>query len=196
MKIALDKLGSFGAAIAAAACPVCFPKLAVIGALLGLGSLSAYEFQLFLAAQVLVLLAMAGHVLSFSQHRNRSLLTLAILGGIAVFVGLYVYRSEWLAYAGLAALIVSSSADLWLRLLSRMPATKITRESEITCPHCGHKQRESMPLDACQFFYDCKACGVVLRPVRGDCCVFCSYGSVKCPPSKARPHVALPIVHR
>ncbi|HEV8330350.1 MAG TPA: GDCCVxC domain-containing (seleno)protein [Steroidobacteraceae bacterium] len=22
----------------------------------------------------------------------------------------------------------------------------------------------------------------VLRPKRGDCCVFCSYGSVKCPP--------------
>jgi len=39
-----------------------------------------------------------------------------------------------------------------------------------------------MPTDACQFFYDCKGCGAVLRPLEGDCCVFCSYGTVPCPP--------------
>jgi hypothetical protein len=54
--------------------------------------------------------------------------------------------------------------------------------STITCPGCGHKQAETMPTDACQFFYDCKHCGAVLRPLAGDCCVFCSFGSVPCPP--------------
>jgi hypothetical protein len=39
-----------------------------------------------------------------------------------------------------------------------------------------------MPTDACQFFYDCKGCGERLKPLAGDCCVFCSYGSVSCPP--------------
>jgi hypothetical protein len=39
-----------------------------------------------------------------------------------------------------------------------------------------------MPTDACQFFYACAGCGEVLRPIGGDCCVFCSYGSVPCPP--------------
>jgi hypothetical protein len=39
-----------------------------------------------------------------------------------------------------------------------------------------------MPTDACQFFYECKGCGTLLKPKPGDCCVFCSYGSVKCPP--------------
>ncbi len=39
-----------------------------------------------------------------------------------------------------------------------------------------------MPTDACQFFYDCKGCGAVLRPEPGDCCVFCSYGTTPCPP--------------
>jgi len=39
-----------------------------------------------------------------------------------------------------------------------------------------------MPMDACQFFYDCKGCGAILRPLPGDCCVYCSYGDVKCPP--------------
>ena len=55
-------------------------------------------------------------------------------------------------------------------------------ESELACPECGHAKREVMPTDACQFFYACERCQAVLRPKRGDCCVFCSYGSVKCPP--------------
>ena len=42
-----------------------------------------------------------------------------------------------------------------------------------------------MPTDACQFFYECKSCGVLLKPAPGDCCVFCSYGDVKCPPMQA-----------
>ena len=39
-----------------------------------------------------------------------------------------------------------------------------------------------MPTDACQFFYECAGCGALLRPKPGECCVFCSYGSVRCPP--------------
>lgn len=54
--------------------------------------------------------------------------------------------------------------------------------STITCPLCGHQSTEIMPTDACQFFYDCKGCGEVLRPKDGDCCVYCSYGDVPCPP--------------
>ena len=55
-------------------------------------------------------------------------------------------------------------------------------ESVLTCPQCGHARTELMPTDACQFFYECEHCKAVLRPLAGDCCVFCSYGSVKCPP--------------
>jgi hypothetical protein len=58
----------------------------------------------------------------------------------------------------------------------------VTLESEITCPKCGHKAVETMPTDACQWFYDCTGCGAVLKPLDGDCCVFCSYGTVPCPP--------------
>lgn len=39
-----------------------------------------------------------------------------------------------------------------------------------------------MPTDACQWFYDCKGCKAVLKPKKGDCCVFCSYATVPCPP--------------
>ena len=54
-------------------------------------------------------------------------------------------------------------------------------DATITCPACGHAEREVMPTDACQWFYDCKDCGAVLKPKAGDCCVYCSYGDVKCP---------------
>ncbi len=55
-------------------------------------------------------------------------------------------------------------------------------ESTISCPDCGAARTETMPTDACQFFYDCTGCGALLRPKPGDCCVFCSYGDVPCPP--------------
>ena len=54
--------------------------------------------------------------------------------------------------------------------------------SEITCPKCGTRRSEVMPTDACIYYYECTACGAVLQPKAGDCCVFCSYGSVPCPP--------------
>jgi len=60
-----------------------------------------------------------------------------------------------------------------------MASTVLT--SVLTCPRCGFARQETMPTDACQFFYECTNCKAVLRPKAGDCCVFCSYGSVKCP---------------
>lgn len=42
-----------------------------------------------------------------------------------------------------------------------------------------------MPTDACLFFHECAGCHTLLRPKAGDCCVFCSYGSVPCPPIQA-----------
>jgi hypothetical protein len=57
--------------------------------------------------------------------------------------------------------------------------------SEITCPFCGFKKQEEMPVDSCQYFYQCDHCKAVLKPNDGDCCVFCSYGTYKCPPIQA-----------
>ncbi len=53
--------------------------------------------------------------------------------------------------------------------------------STIECPACGHSHCEIMAEDAIQGFYKCKGCGLVIKPKRGRCCVFCSYGTVKCP---------------
>ena len=55
-------------------------------------------------------------------------------------------------------------------------------QSTIRCPACGHQQEETMPTNACQYFYECVACKKILRPTGNDCCVYCSYGTVPCPP--------------
>jgi hypothetical protein len=62
------------------------------------------------------------------------------------------------------------------------PARALELLSSLTCPHCGHHATERMPTNACVGFYTCKGYGQMLRPKRGDCCVFCTYGSVPCPP--------------
>lgn len=59
---------------------------------------------------------------------------------------------------------------------------EIITDSELICPRCGHREVLTMPTDACQWFHECTNCHVLLKPNTGDCCVFCSYGSVPCPP--------------
>ena len=57
-------------------------------------------------------------------------------------------------------------------------------ESTLTCPSCGTTKTETMPTDACQYFYECTGCKMLLKPKHGDCCVFCSYSNQVCPPSQ------------
>ena len=57
----------------------------------------------------------------------------------------------------------------------------LKQTSILTCPVCGFQKEETMPTDACQFFYQCESCHSILKPKPGDCCVFCSYGTEKCP---------------
>ncbi|MCF6179759.1 MAG: hypothetical protein L3J63_10285 [Geopsychrobacter sp.] len=59
---------------------------------------------------------------------------------------------------------------------------KIIPESKLTCPSCGYAETLTMSTDACRFFHPCTGCGKLLKPLEGDCCVFCSYGDISCPP--------------
>jgi hypothetical protein len=68
--------------------------------------------------------------------------------------------------------IIASNIDL---------TAKTSTESEITCPKCSHKKTEKLPTEVCLVSYTCENCKEVLHPKDGDCCVFCTYGSHKCP---------------
>lgn len=62
------------------------------------------------------------------------------------------------------------------------PTKEVVTQSRLTCPECDHSEILVMPTDACQWFYECLSCHTLLKPKMGDCCVFCSYGSIPCPP--------------
>jgi hypothetical protein len=63
-------------------------------------------------------------------------------------------------------------------------AMKLT--STLKCPHCGFEREETMPVSYCQITYECTHCKAKLKPKKGDCCVFCSYGSNQCPPKQGK----------
>ena len=56
--------------------------------------------------------------------------------------------------------------------------------STLQCPSCGKEEELTMPEDACVVMRPCSECGRMMRAQAGDCCVFCSYGSVPCPATR------------
>lgn len=108
---------------------------------------------------LVILLGGSASLLAVSNFMSKFTIPLFILGGVSILVGIWLFRKNRKSKTGLLIL-----------------------ESVITCPHCSNQEKEIMPENSCQYFYECKKCGTTLKPREGDCCVFCSFGSVKCPP--------------
>ena len=102
----LDKVGSVGAIIAGAAVPCCFPFLSLIGSILGLSFLAAYETYILYAMQVLVVVALVGSVIAYRGHRKVLPLILGVLSTAAVLYALNTDMNVKILYAGLGGLIV------------------------------------------------------------------------------------------
>ena len=107
MNLKLEKIGAFGTLVAAAACPICFPKLALIGALIGLGTLVEYEYYFYIAFQVLALVTFTGVFLSYRKQRDQKILILAFASVALFFTSLYLIVNEYLSYLALAGLVAS-----------------------------------------------------------------------------------------
>ena len=116
MRSKLEKVGSFGAIVAAAACPICFPKLALIGALFGFGVLVKYEMVFFYMAQIMIIIALVGHIITYKRLQNLTLLILAFISAILFFGSLYVFTSEILSYFALTGMI---AAMAWMIIEDR-----------------------------------------------------------------------------
>ena len=91
--------------------------------------------------------------------------------------------SNYLMIGG-GVLLVVGGIQLYNKRLYK-GQTYIIARSTIICPKCGHSKSEEMPTDACQYFYECESCNEIIKPKEGDCCVYCSYGDVPCPPIQA-----------
>jgi hypothetical protein len=112
-------------------------------------------------------------------------LVVAAACAAGIFYSFNIAHSQVLVLSSLAGLLVSA---VWNTNEGRRCAACVPQpfqqQSTITCPSCGHQRSETMHTDSCLFFYECVDCKTTLRPKPGDCCVFCSYGTAKCPPKQ------------
>jgi mercuric ion transport protein len=115
----IETFGTSGAVIAALACPICFPKLAIVGAALGLGIFAPYEGYIALAVQALFVLALIGQMFAYRTHRNKWLLSFSIMTTVLLFAGYYVIPSSTLLQISLVGLIAGS---IWQVIESRLCA--------------------------------------------------------------------------
>jgi mercuric ion transport protein len=104
----IEKFGTIGALLAAAACPVCFPMLAVMGTTLGLGIVRPFEGWTFIVFQILVVIAALGNILSFLRHRRTLPLLIGLTAPAIIFFAMYLRFSQPLVYLGLFGLAAAS----------------------------------------------------------------------------------------
>ncbi|WP_293596999.1 MULTISPECIES: GDCCVxC domain-containing (seleno)protein [unclassified Polynucleobacter] len=50
----------------------------------------------------------------------------------------------------------------------------------ITCPNCRGQESLEISQGYSQHLYRCPSCSTILKPKSGDCCIFCSFGSLDC----------------
>jgi len=120
MKDGVGKFGSLGAILTAALCPVCFPKLALLGTFLGLGVLSKYETVFFFAAQFFVLAMLVAGIINYRRYKNRMLLILVVISVLLFMGSLYIYVNEIISYVALTGLVIAS---IWTVFESRRCAS-------------------------------------------------------------------------
>lgn len=185
----LDKIGTIGLFLAAIATPCCFPLFGFLLAAFGLGSAELFGGFTEYIFQGLVLIALTGTFISWRQHKNIVPMLIAIVSGGAIFYAYNFSFDSKTIYTGMLGLLASSGLNYYISRKYKIACATcavvegkiVELNSTITCPNCGHRKTEIMPADSCEFFYQCENCRTVLRPRQGDCCVYCSYGTVKCP---------------
>lgn len=191
----LDKIGASGVLLTVLLSPCCFPIIAFAATAFGLGSFELFGGWTMWIFQTMALISIIGLYLSYRRHHCMYPLIAAIISGILIVYGYHFDTSDyWIyfLYAGMIGLLV---ATIWNYQRNKLHGSCNTRKvgdevvielkSTITCPTCAHKKDEIMPTDACAYFYECEKCKTRLKPLKGDCCVYCSYGTVKCPPMQS-----------
>jgi hypothetical protein len=89
-------------------------------------------------------------------------------------------------YPGKAEAAIDDEADTLEVLALQQAGGSLVLETSIICPACGFRGDETMSGIEPVHFYTCKGCNKVLKPIYGDCCVFCSYATVVCPGEQRR----------
>lgn len=183
MKLQLDRLSVFGLFITAIVSPCCFPLFGVLLSAMGLGSFEMFGGWTMWVFQAFVLISIAGLIPAYLKHRCMYPLIIAVTSAGLILTGYHFIDSEWwiyLVYTGMFGLLAASVTNFYK--IKMHNTQEVELHSQLTCPSCGNTTIEEMPTDACQYFFHCQNCDSRIKPLAGDCCVFCSYGTVKCPP--------------
>ncbi|HUF21274.1 MAG TPA: organomercurial transporter MerC [Burkholderiales bacterium] len=110
-----DKAGSLGSVVAAMGCAACFPAIASLGAAIGLGFLSRWEWVLI--ETVLPLLAgfaLLVNALGWFSHRQWHRSVLGVLGPTILLLSLYPwFKYGWSSYATYAGLAMMVAVSIW-----------------------------------------------------------------------------------
>ena len=179
----IDKLGIAGLLLTALLSPCCFPLFAFAASALGLGSAELFGGYTMYIFQAMVVISLIGLYISYRKHKCLYPLIVALPSSVLIFYTYNFSNTDYYTYYIYAAMLGLLVATIWNYKRNKMHNTnQIQLQSQITCPHCNHKKIETMPTNACTYFYQCQNCNKRLQPKQGDCCVFCSYGTVKCPP--------------
>lgn len=187
--LTLDKLGTAGLLITAVAAPCCFPLFGFVLAALGFGSVEILGGWTEYIFQGLVIITLIGSIINYRHHRNGLPLIIAGISSTLIIYSYNYYFDISMIYSGMFGLFSSAGLNYYFSRKNKIDCATCTAiegktvelNSIITCPNCGHKKEETMPTDTCQFFYECENCKNTFRPKQGDCCVYCSYGTTKCP---------------
>jgi hypothetical protein len=180
----IERIGVVGIILTALTSPCCFPLFGIALSALGFGSFELFGGITMYVFLSLVILSIIGAVFSYLYHKKVISLIIGILSGALIFYN-YFFDEDGnnTMYIGMIGLMITSLMNYYeTKIFNLMKNKSVILKSTITCPDCGHKKEETMPTDACQFFYECENCKKVLKPKQSDCCVYCSYGSVPCPP--------------
>lgn len=192
LKSNIGKLGTIGLFITALFSPCCFPLFAFGASALGLGSFELFGGWTMWIFMVMVFISVIGFYISYTKHNSMYPLIIAILSAGLIFYGFFANNYISLIYIGMLGILIATIVNYYQNKLqgnckncTTYEGKTVELKSTLTCPNCGHKKDELMPTDACQYFYECENCNKMLKPLVGDCCVYCSYGSIKCPPIQA-----------
>jgi hypothetical protein len=189
IKSNIDKFGTIGLFITTLFSPCCFPLFAFGTSALGLGSFELFGGWTMRIFLLMVMISIIGLIISYYKHRSLLPLLIAIPSAIVINYAFFTNSNTSLIYLGMFGILIATGVNYYRNKLQGNCESCTTYEgktvelkSTLTCPNCGYRKEEIMPTDACQFFYECEKCKTILKPLEGDCCVYCSYGSVKCPP--------------
>ncbi len=110
-----DKTSSLGALISAMGCAMCFPAIASLGGVLGLGFLSRWE-GLFVSTLLPFFgwLALIINALGWFSHRQWHRSLTGVLGPVLLLLSLYPwFKYSWSTYVTYSALGLMVAVSLW-----------------------------------------------------------------------------------